>query len=247
MGQKYFTISFDDGIQQDIKVIELMKKYGIAGTFNLSSQLFGQQKYVKRIGDFGYTFTDKPARKTVPHFCLTKPEALQVYQGAEIEIASHGAHHQRLIDLKRPEVLKEIQQDCEELKELFNQEIVGHAFPYGKYGKDELIVTNELNLLYTRKMEIMNRPEKFYLRKKEGVLSPSCWILDPFSLAMAKEFTQVKAKNDLVFFIWGHSYELDYGTERGNWQHLESIFQLMASQSNIQKVTTAQLVTVLNK
>ena len=37
MGEKYFTVSYDDGTEQDIRVIALMEKYGIKGTFNISS------------------------------------------------------------------------------------------------------------------------------------------------------------------------------------------------------------------
>ena len=34
---KAVTISYDDGVQQDIEMIALMRKYGIKGTFNLNS------------------------------------------------------------------------------------------------------------------------------------------------------------------------------------------------------------------
>ncbi len=40
MGKKYFTLSFDDGLEQDKKVLALMKKYGLKGTFNLNSGMF---------------------------------------------------------------------------------------------------------------------------------------------------------------------------------------------------------------
>ena len=43
MGKKYFTISFDDGTEQDRRLIELMEKYGIKGTFNISSGIFGRE------------------------------------------------------------------------------------------------------------------------------------------------------------------------------------------------------------
>ena len=50
MGRKFFTVSFDDGTEQDIRVITLMEKYGIRGTFNLSSSLFGErEECVERI------------------------------------------------------------------------------------------------------------------------------------------------------------------------------------------------------
>jgi hypothetical protein len=35
---KAFTFSFDDGVLQDIRAIEIMNKYGLKGTFNLNSQ-----------------------------------------------------------------------------------------------------------------------------------------------------------------------------------------------------------------
>ncbi len=37
---KAITLSYDDGVQQDIPMIALMKKYGIKGTFNLNSARF---------------------------------------------------------------------------------------------------------------------------------------------------------------------------------------------------------------
>ena len=52
MGKKYFTLSFDDGLEQDKRVLELMKKYGLKGTFNLNSGMFGLQGVVKGIGTF---------------------------------------------------------------------------------------------------------------------------------------------------------------------------------------------------
>ena len=39
MGKKYFTLSFDDGLEQDKRIIALMKQYGLKGTFNLNSLL----------------------------------------------------------------------------------------------------------------------------------------------------------------------------------------------------------------
>ena len=54
MWKKYFTLSFDDGLEQDKKVLALMKKYGLKGTFNLNSGMFGLQGEVKGIGTFSF-------------------------------------------------------------------------------------------------------------------------------------------------------------------------------------------------
>ena len=51
---KYLTFSFDDGLEQDKKLIKLMKKYGLKGTFNLNAGLFGKKDWVGRIGNIGF-------------------------------------------------------------------------------------------------------------------------------------------------------------------------------------------------
>ncbi len=39
--KKAITFSFDDGVLQDIRTIEILDKYGLKGTFNLNSGKFG--------------------------------------------------------------------------------------------------------------------------------------------------------------------------------------------------------------
>ena len=38
---KYVTFSFDDGVTQDKRLVELLDKYGLKATFNLNSSLLG--------------------------------------------------------------------------------------------------------------------------------------------------------------------------------------------------------------
>jgi hypothetical protein len=37
--EKAFSVSYDAGVLQDIRLVELMNRYGIRGTFNLNSAL----------------------------------------------------------------------------------------------------------------------------------------------------------------------------------------------------------------
>ena len=39
--KKAFTLSFDDGIMQDARAIEILDKYGLKATFNLNSGRWG--------------------------------------------------------------------------------------------------------------------------------------------------------------------------------------------------------------
>ena len=48
--KKAFTLSSDDGITQDIRLTELMRKYGIKGTFHLNSGLMGDRDWLIQPG-----------------------------------------------------------------------------------------------------------------------------------------------------------------------------------------------------
>ena len=46
--KKAVTFSFDDGVTQDIRLIELLNKYGLKATFNLNSELLGRKRMLVR-------------------------------------------------------------------------------------------------------------------------------------------------------------------------------------------------------
>lgn len=68
-GRKPFalTLSYDDGNIHDRRLVEIMNRYGIRGTFHLNSGFFGR-----------------------PHI-LTKDEVVTLFAGHEV--SAHGATH----------------------------------------------------------------------------------------------------------------------------------------------------------
>ena len=48
--KKLLTFSYDDGVTQDIRLIELFNKYGMKATFNLNSMRLGQPRELVREG-----------------------------------------------------------------------------------------------------------------------------------------------------------------------------------------------------
>ena len=40
---KSLTFSYDDGVTQDVRLIEIFNKYGLKATFNLNSELLGNR------------------------------------------------------------------------------------------------------------------------------------------------------------------------------------------------------------
>ena len=41
--RKAFSITYDDGVEQDVPFIEMMNRYGLKGTFNLNSRLMAEK------------------------------------------------------------------------------------------------------------------------------------------------------------------------------------------------------------
>ena len=48
--KKALTFSYDDGVTQDVRLIEIFNKYGLKATFNLNSELLGKSGELVRDG-----------------------------------------------------------------------------------------------------------------------------------------------------------------------------------------------------
>ena len=77
--KKAFTLSYDDGVTQDLQLIDLFGQYGVKATFNLNPGLFGDRAQA----DIG--------GRTVRYDRLTAQEIPVQYAGQDI--AAHGWHH----------------------------------------------------------------------------------------------------------------------------------------------------------
>ena len=69
---KYLTFSYDDGVTQDLRLIELFNKYGMKCTFNLNSGLLGMDGYLDREGT------------RVTHIKVKPEDVKHIYAGHEV-------------------------------------------------------------------------------------------------------------------------------------------------------------------
>ena len=119
---KCFTMSYDDGVIQDVRFINYLNEYGIKATFNLNSGLFSLLKF----------------RDGVDNSRLSLNDVKKLYNGHEI--ASHSLYHFHLERLNYEENFTQIEKDINNLKEIFNQNIFGFVYPYGTYSNDTIDV-----------------------------------------------------------------------------------------------------------
>jgi len=101
---KTVTFSYDDGVTQDQRLVDLFNKYDLKCTFNLNSSLGGTCKLHKRNGT---TFT---------HARFDTDEYQRVYKGHEVAV--HTLTHPHMANLTDEEIIREVEQDRLVLSEL---------------------------------------------------------------------------------------------------------------------------------
>ena len=72
--RKAVTFSYDDGVTQDIRLIELMNKYGLKSTFNLNSELLGKRGILDR------------ENQRIAHYKIHPEDVRYVYDGHEVAV-----------------------------------------------------------------------------------------------------------------------------------------------------------------
>ena len=77
--QRALTFSYDDGVEQDVRLIEIFRKYGLKATFNLNSGLYAPEGTVYPEGQV--------------HRRMTESQVSELYRGDDIEVAVHGYTH----------------------------------------------------------------------------------------------------------------------------------------------------------
>ena len=245
MGEKLFSVSYDDGTEQDRRIIALMERYGIRGTFNLSSGLFGKKTYIRLTEGRGRSAAVRDESCPglyVNHNILSRQEAVRLYSHPNVEVASHGTHHLVQTNLTREEAQEESAQDVRVLSELFGTPVVGHAFPKDTFNDRVLDALRGSGVRYARRVCHLQRPRDFSFDKQAFLITPTCWQLDPFTEELLREFIAMPAgKEDSVFLMWGHGYELDYGTAEGSFERLERMFRMVAAAKDVRCVTNRML------
>jgi len=219
--KKYFTLSFDDGVEQDKTVIELMKRYGLKGTFNLNAGMFG---YKPRFANI----------RRIP-----RDEIKQVYDG--FEIASHGYKHEYYRLRSKSVIEDSITRDVRELSELIGVPVKGHAYPYDAYTKTAEAVLREQGIVYARR--VLGKGSFFFPENPLKYVA-TCWFNAKNVFQLIDEFLSAQPENsDMLFTMWGHGYELDYGFRKCPKEQLERIFSHIAGKPGVVYCTNLEALS----
>jgi len=217
---KAITFSYDDGVTQDIRLIELFNKHGMKCTFNLNSELLGKDGALLRNG------------VNVTHI-KNKPEDVRhIYAGHEVAV--HTLTHPLLPAIEdEKEIIRQVEQDRLNLSELCGYEVVGMAYPCGGKNNDDRvakIIKENTGVKYARALEtnLSFSLQDNLFRFKGSVDHHNQWDK---MLELGQKFLELKADEPQIFYIWGHAYEFDIYPER--WELFDEFLKLMSGRDDI--------------
>lgn len=211
--KKALTLSYDDGVIQDIRFVEIVKKYGLKGTFNLNSGIWADKDY------------DDSA---VTHRRLTKEKALKLYPESGWEIASHTITHPNLVGMPANACTYEILKDRESLEKDFGRIVRGFAYPYGTYNDTVVGCLKASGIVYAR---TVSSSYNFDIPTDWLVLRPTCHHADPKQQELTDKFVSgTPGIAPWLYYVWGHSYEFDF---QDNWEILGTFAEKVGKHEDI--------------
>ena len=221
--KKAFNITYDDGVLQDVRFVELLNQYRIKGTFNLNSQLMRQE--------FSWVHPNGMQVKR-----LSLQAARGLYDGHEI--ASHTCNHPYMQNLTDHDLWHELKDDKDDLEQIFGREVAGFAVPFDYYDDRIAECAKACGFVYARKSEFSNcfTPSRDFYHWKTGI-----YHIDPNLSNFVESFLRTEEELALCQLV-GHSYDLD---AEGLWETIERICADVAKCDEIWFCTNLELVEFL--
>ena len=220
---KALTLSYDDGVGADIRLMKIMKKHGIKGTFNLNSGLFASEDTVFEEGN-------ERGR-------LSSSMIMKHYQDEDFEVAVHGLFHIFLNHAKPSEVIYDVVEDRKNLEALFKKPIRGMAYAFGAYSAEILPILKSAGIAYSRTVVATN---SFNLPAEPLTLHPTCHHNSNRLSELCGNCLALSPKHDpKMFYLWGHSYEFD---NDNNWNVIEEFCEKMGGIDDIWYATNIEII-----
>ncbi|MDY3032154.1 MAG: polysaccharide deacetylase family protein [Clostridia bacterium] len=219
--RKALTLSYDDGVVQDIRLSDIMKKNGIKGTFNINSG----------------TYLDEEAVREKYYGRMKLSEAKALYTNSGNEVAVHAYTHPRLELLDTTEILSEVIEDRKSIEKEYGTIARGMAYPFGTYSDKVVEALKMCGICYSRTTKAT---ESFGLPENWLTLDPTCHHNNPRLMELAKQFVEEEPRwgGVWMFYLWGHSYEFD---NNDNWNVIEEFCEYMGGRDDIWYATNIEI------
>lgn len=219
---KALTLSFDDGTEYDRKMVEILNRYGLVCTFNVSMGNRSENS-------------------------IQPEEFLELYRGHEV--ASHALTHPHLWNLDTSGIAYQIINDRAALEEIFQKPIRGFAYPFGLLETDGMVDTiKKCGIKYARttvSTHTFDIPRDF-LRWHPTCHQSDARLYDHISNFLQPDDTanwwRIQPR---LLYIWGHSYEY-----ANNFESLEKMCKALSGRQDVwyaSNIDVADYITAFDK
>ena len=219
---KALTLSYDDGTEQDIRLIRIMNQNGLKGTFNLNSGRFAPEGTVYPPEEF--------------HRKMTVRQVKEVYTDSGHEVAVHGLTHPFLEKLPESMAMWELLKDRENLENTFRTIVRGMAYPFGTCNDTVVECLKKAGLVYCR---TTISSHSFDIPADWFRLQATCHHNDPELMPLVRKFIEeMPAREPWMFYLWGHSFEFETGD---NWEVIEEFAAFAGGHEDVWYATNIQI------
>lgn len=214
---KVLTMSYDDGLIYDRKLIEIFNKYGIKGTFHLN----------------GGHLLKEPNR-------ITFDEIKETYKGHEV--SCHTYTHPTIERCPLSQVVQEIIEDRKVLEAAVGYPVRGLSYPNGSFSKEIIDLLPACGIEYSRTVNntkwINELPDNFLK------WDSTCHHNNPRLMEFAKALVEAdKSQYLFMMYVWGHSYEFN---NDNNWDMMEEFCKYVGGRDDIWYATNIEIVDYMN-
>ncbi len=221
--KKAVTFSYDDGVEQDKRLVELFNRYGLKCTFNLNSGIMsGASCFMK-----GDVEVHRMNANGLP----------ELYKGHEIAV--HCLTHADLTKCSDETIRNEVLLDKENLERMFGCKIEGMAYPYGTYNPQVIEILKQCGINYARTVKTTcGAAVPADLLELKAAMHHD----DEQAFAYIEDFLALdpeKSPEPKMLYIWGHSYEFDVNR---NWERIEEICRRLSGRDDIFYGTNSEVL-----
>ncbi|MBE6567633.1 MAG: polysaccharide deacetylase [Ruminococcaceae bacterium] len=219
---KVLTFSYDDGVVQDIRLVNIFNKYGLKATFNINSGCYLPEDVTR----------EKLRGR------LKRSEAIALYKDSGHEVAVHGLEHKFLSKLKPAEMVREVLEDRKNIEKDFGTITRGMAYAYSDYNAEAIEILKQCGIVYSRAVA---STKSFHFPTDWWAIQPTCHHANESLMALAEKFVDTQSRypsDNWLFYVWGHSYEFD---DRDNWDVIERFAEYVSGKDDIWYTTNIEI------
>lgn len=219
--EKALTLSYDDGVNQDVRLVALLDRHGIKGTFNLNSTCLDQ------VG---------PGSASGHTYRMNADEMRPLYLPHGHEIAVHSVTHPFLEKLPTASALMEVLEDRRRLEETFGTIVRGMAYPFGTTDDELVEALRYSGIAYAR---TIRSTERFDIPTDWLRLPATCHHNNPRLMELWEQFMAPNTRpSPRLFYLWGHAYEFD---DHDNWEVIERFCEAAGGHDDVWYATNIEI------